>query len=213
MEQLLSPKQVARAIDVSESSLKRWCDQGLIPTVRTAGGHRRLPISGVLEFIRQGDHNLVRPDLLGLPATSGLSKRVIERSREALLAALLEGDHDRCRQILLDLYLSPQSIATIGDTVLCPAFELIGKHWECGAAEVYQERRACEVAMRSLLEIAQGIPAPPPEARCALGAAAWDDFYQLPTLLVELVFRSQGWKAISLGNMAACTKPLERTCE
>jgi predicted site-specific integrase-resolvase len=29
---LLTPKQVARAIGVSESSLKRWCDKGVLPT-------------------------------------------------------------------------------------------------------------------------------------------------------------------------------------
>ena len=38
MNELVSPKQVAHAMGVSESSLKRWCDQGLIPTVRTAAG-------------------------------------------------------------------------------------------------------------------------------------------------------------------------------
>ena len=53
--QLLSPKQVARALGVSESSLKRWCDKGLIPTERTAGGHRRLPLAGVLDFLVRSD--------------------------------------------------------------------------------------------------------------------------------------------------------------
>jgi excisionase family DNA binding protein len=65
MKELITPKQVARAIGVSESSLKRWCDRGLIPTVRTAGGHRRLPISGVLSYLRETGHEMVRPELLG----------------------------------------------------------------------------------------------------------------------------------------------------
>ena len=34
----------------------------------------------------------------------------------------------------------------------------------------------------------------------AIGAAAWGDHYQLPTLLVEMVFRSHGWKGTSLGS-------------
>jgi excisionase family DNA binding protein len=49
----LSPRQVAEAIGVSESSLKRWCDSGLIPTRRTAGGHRRVPVAGVVAFLRE----------------------------------------------------------------------------------------------------------------------------------------------------------------
>ena len=51
LKQVLTPKQVADAIGVSEASLKRWCDKGLIPATRTAGGHRRLPISGVVQQV------------------------------------------------------------------------------------------------------------------------------------------------------------------
>jgi len=37
-----SPKQVAQRLGVSESSVKRWLDQGVVPVLRTAGGHRRI---------------------------------------------------------------------------------------------------------------------------------------------------------------------------
>ena len=76
MEQL-TPKQVARAIGVSEASLKRWCDKGLIEMVRTVGGHRRLPLSSVLQFLRSSGHQLVRPEILGLPPTTGTGLTVM----------------------------------------------------------------------------------------------------------------------------------------
>jgi MerR family transcriptional regulator, light-induced transcriptional regulator len=60
--QLLSPKQVARALGVSESSLKRWCDQGLIATVRTAGGHRKMASAEVMRYIREHNLPLVSPE-------------------------------------------------------------------------------------------------------------------------------------------------------
>ena len=59
MRDLLTPKQVARAIDVSESSIKRWCDKGVIPTQYTAGGHRRITMADTLEFLRTGKYQLV----------------------------------------------------------------------------------------------------------------------------------------------------------
>ena len=49
MKKLISPKQVARAIGVSESTLKRWCDRGLIPMTKTAGGHRRMEVEAVVD--------------------------------------------------------------------------------------------------------------------------------------------------------------------
>lgn len=82
MKDAFTPRQVARALGVSESTLKRWCDRGLLPTIRTAGGHRRIPIHGVLSFIRDNDQTLAHPELLGLPATSGQTVWVIERARE-----------------------------------------------------------------------------------------------------------------------------------
>ena len=80
MRDLLTPKQVSRAIDVSESSVKRWCDKGVIPTQYTAGGHRRITMSGLMEFLRAGKHQLIHPEALGLPPTSGQTVRVVDRA-------------------------------------------------------------------------------------------------------------------------------------
>ena len=48
-----SPKQVAERLGVSESSVKRWLDQGVVPVLRTAGGHRRISEESVEELLRQ----------------------------------------------------------------------------------------------------------------------------------------------------------------
>src|SRR5262245_53463678 len=128
MEQL-TPKQVARAIGVSEASLKRWCDKGLIETVRTAGGHRRLPLASVVRFIRTSGHQLVRPEILGLPATSGNGKTVESRSIETLLNALMEGDEQRFQRIVFDLYLARSRLRHICDRMIAPAINMLGERW------------------------------------------------------------------------------------
>lgn len=199
MKDLLSPKQVARAIGVSESSLKRWCDRGLLPTVRTVGGHRRLPISGVLAFLRSTQQALVAPELLGLPATSGQSDRVVTRSAEQLRDALLAGDEILCRQILFDLWLSGQTLSTLCDDVISASFTEIGEKWACDEADVYEERRACEIMLRILHEIRSGLPAGDP-AWTALGGTIAGDQYTLPTTMAELILQDEGWASRSLGT-------------
>src|SRR5580698_1799359 len=138
---LLSPKQVARAIGVSESSLKRWCDQGLIETVRTAGGHRKLPLEDVIRFLRERKHELICPEVLKMPVRSPQSEIGLERGRVAVIEAILAGNESLVRQIVFDLYLAKHSISVICDEVLCPAFCEIGSRWQCKSADVYQERR------------------------------------------------------------------------
>ena len=198
-EPLVTPKQVAQAIGVSESSLKRWCDQGRIPTVRTAGGHRRLAVPHVVQFLRASGHPLERPELLGLPSNTGRSVAILERARPDLRDALIAGDEDRVRRIVLDLHLAGHSAAEICDQVVAPPLHEIGELWKCGEVEVYRERRACELCTRVLLELRSFMPEPPRGAPRALGGAPECDPYTLPTLMVEIVLRQAGWSAQSLG--------------
>lgn len=199
VKELVSPKQVARAIGVSESSLKRWCDRGLIPTVRTAGGHRRLPVAGVLAYLRASRQQMVEPEILGLPATSGSTSRVVGRGCDQLRDALLDGDEELCRRIVFDLWLAGQSLASLCDEVIATAFVEIGDQWACHDADVYQERRACELTLRILHEIRAGLPEGDPDWT-AVGGTLEGDHYVLPTTMVELILRDCGWRSRSLGS-------------
>jgi methanogenic corrinoid protein MtbC1 len=200
MPDLLTPKQLSRAIDVSESSVKRWCDKGLIPTQYTAGGHRRIALADALEFLRTGKHQIVHPEALGLPPTSGKSTRVLSRAREQLTEALLAGDEGRCRQIAIDLYLAEHSLSVIFDDVFAAAFRDIGERWSCGDAAVYQERRGCEITLHVLRELRGMLPKPDDSAPLAIGGAAAGDQYSLGTTMAELVLRDAKWNATSLGD-------------
>ena len=46
----LTTKQAARLIHVHESSVKRWCREGLLPFDVTDGGHRRIALKDLLDF-------------------------------------------------------------------------------------------------------------------------------------------------------------------
>ncbi len=199
MPQLVSPKQVAQAIGVSESSLKRWCDRGMIESVRTAGGHRRLPLDGVLQFLRQTGQAMIRPELLGLPSNTGQGERIAGRAHDSVRDALIAGDDEQCRRIVVDLYLAGISACEICDRVLAPAMHDIGDLWACGEVEIYQERRACGICRRLVADLRSMIPAPPKKATVAIGAAPECDPYTLPTAMVETVLREAGWQAHSLG--------------
>ncbi len=201
MNQPLSPKQVAQAIGVSESSLKRWCDRGLLKTVRTAGGHRRLELGDVLRFLRTSGHQVARPDLIGLPPQAGQGTTARNKARERVRDALLAGDEQLCRRIVYDLYVAGHSACDICDNVLAGAFHEIGHGWECGKVQVYRERRACEIALKALYDLRRALPDPAVDAPLAIGGSLEFDPYCLPTAMVELVLRESGWRAMSLGTM------------
>jgi excisionase family DNA binding protein len=197
---LISPRQAARAIGVSESSLKRWCDQGLIASSKTAGGHRKLPVAAVTEFLRAKSLAVVRPEVLGLPRLLADRPRAVELQCDAFYQALVAGDEETSRRILLDLHLSGERVSRIGDALVAPTLARIGSQWECQAIDAYQERLASRICLRLLDELRSHIPAAGERAPLAIGGTPDGDLYMLPTSLIEVTLQQAGWRAQSLGS-------------
>ncbi len=210
---VVSPKQVARAIGVSESSLKRWCDQGLIETVRTAGGHRKMAIAEVLRFLREHDHELGSPEILGLPPAGERAAAGLVRGRSRLVDALLAGDEPFARQIVIGLYLAKHPLSVIFDDVIAAAFHEIGARWVCDRVEVYQERRGCEIAQRILGELRQ-LQRTPETSGLATGGTIEGDWHALPSAMADLVLRESGFRQAALGTsipFPSLVKAVEQT--
>ncbi len=198
MKRLLSPRQVAQSLGVSESSLKRWCDRGELPFERTAGGHRRIPVPAVVRFLRQHRRDVARPEILGLPEIVDKTTPAIS-SVELLAQALVGGDAGRSRGIIFEFFLAGQSVARICDELLTPALIKIGDLWHRGEVEIFQERRAVELIVRALHELRLTLENNE-EAPVAIGASVEGDNYGLPTRMVELTLMDCGWRATSLGT-------------
>ncbi len=212
MEQNFSPKQIAEALRVSESSIKRWCDRGAIQTVKTLGGHRRIPLDSLLSFLESTKREISDLSAIGLDpndvkkkgASSVLetdfSSETINALRQYFEDALIRGDEKECRKLLIEWYGRTSSFAAMADDLICSAFFKIGELWHGGQLEVFQERRACELCSRLVHEFRRLFPEPLPSAPIAIGAATSGDYYTMPGQLIEVVMRERGWRADNLGS-------------
>ena len=210
-----SPKQIGQALGVSEASVKRWCDQGRIESVRTAGGHRRVSLSSIVAYLRATDQRLVEPGVLGLPAIRDSRERGLVESRDLLEAALEAGDSDRAIALLTNLYVGGYSAAEICDQCVAPVFRSIGNRWACGRVEVYQERRACQIATRFVHRLRELLPPVPASGAVSCGGTLGCDPYTLATMMVELTLREAGWQAQSYGSglpVETLLAALEKDC-
>lgn len=205
MEDHLSTKQVAKALGASESSVKRWCDRGAIPTTKTLGGHRRIPLAGFLEFLKESNRKVVVP-LSSLPsANTEETPPSLESLQKVFAKALEDWDEPACRQALTQAYASTESIALLADQFIAATFHQLGDKWDCGQLHVYQERRGCEICVRILQDFRRLLPTVPETAPLALGGTPSGDNYGLPTQLADLVLQECNWKTMNLG----CNLPLE----
>jgi len=194
----LSPRELGQAIGVSESSLKRWADEGRLEVARTAGGHRRIHLSEAVRFVRASGLQVVKPQMLGLADLAEASGAAGEETA-ALQEALIEGNGPRIRGIILSMYLAGMSVAELCDGPIVTAMQHIGTLWEHNHDGVFIEHRATDLCMAALNQLRTLIPPPVESAPVAVGGCTEGDPYALASLMAATVLASDGWREMNLG--------------
>lgn len=196
-----SPQELAQVIGVSESSVRRWVDGGLIDVTRTAGGHRRIPLDEALRFIRHQAMHIRRPELLGLPDLQELPPEARDGTLtdEVLFHLLRQGEAARARGLLTYHYLSGMPLAALFDEVIGPALARFGELWRHGEEGIYLEHLATSLCFEAVSQIRMLIPAAPPQAPVALGGSAARDPYLLPSLMAATLLADLGFRTFNLG--------------
>jgi excisionase family DNA binding protein len=198
---LLKTRQVALALGVSVSTIKRWVDSGMLRASRTVGKHRLIRRSEALRFAKE--QGLPHADLELLVGIGPAHLETIDdRIRGRLLEALREGRAREARTLIRSAYASGRDGVALADHLIRPVMERIGHGWMVGALDVFQEHQSTQVVASSLVELIERVARPldrPSTAPMALGATPEGDPYVLPGLLGELVLREGGWDVRNLG--------------
>lgn len=192
---MLSTRDLAEALGVSESSLKRWVDAGKIAASRTEGGHRRIALTEAMRFIRHRQTPLARPELLDLPEVAVARSRGADR----LVTHLLVGDDIAARGWLVERYLAGASIAELADGPIRDAMTALGELWRHDPTGVAVEHRGTDACLQAVAQLRGMIPPPPASAPLALGGAPAGDPYLLPAQLAAMVALEAGMRVANLG--------------
>ena len=202
MEKLLTTTELADAIGASESSMRRWTNDGVIRTSRTAGGHRRIALSEAIRFIRESGTVVVRPDLLGLPnlppahSMTTLSSRSLELQ---LFEMLRSGNAAGAKGCVTSLFLNGSNVAAISDGAIQQAMQQIGELWHEDPRGILTEHRATDICLQAIGVVRQMLGEPPENAPIALGGAPEGDPYLLPSLIAATVLAEAGYRDINFG--------------
>ncbi len=196
---LLKTQQVADALGISVSTLKRWVDAGQLAASRTVGRHRLIPLGEALRFARKS-----RLSTAGLERLSGDGLRSVvgvdDVVRERLTSALKTCRAWAARRLILDAHAALGDGAALADELIGPVMRAVGHGWSVGDWDVYQEHQASQIVASAVTDLIARTPrggdTPGP---VALGASPEGDHYTLATLLGELTLRELGWDVRNLG--------------
>ncbi|VTR99872.1 B12-binding domain-containing protein [Tuwongella immobilis] len=198
--QYVSTAQVARALGVSVTTVKRWVDESILPAHRTPGGHRKLLINDVLRLVREGSFphaDLGQLQIPRMPVEESDPRALSKQLTDALLAS----DSEAVRSLIHGAYRNGVSIEFLADRIIGPAMAYVGHQWEAGQIGIMHEHRSTQACVGALYELRgmlrmQAVDANRPVAICG---APEHDHYTMPSLLAKLVLLDAGWNAINLG--------------
>lgn len=200
LDPLLKTQQLAEALGVSVSTVKRWVDSGAIRASRTVGKHRLVSLAEAMRFAREQNLSLAGLEsFAGLPARSMTT--VDDQTRESVTNALRRGRAAELKVLLASAHATLGTAWRLGDDLIRPCMEQLGGEWYEGSLDVYQEHRASRLVESALMDmIARLTPSSPTKgAPLAIGASPEGDLYTLAGLLCELTLREMGWDVVNLG--------------
>lgn len=218
----LTSREAARALGVSEASVKRWADSGLLPMEKTAGGHRRFRPEDVAAVRRaglgEGESRAVGKSLATHRAPHARAEVKLTRGRvsalvEETFAALTDGRDEDLSALVVNLHLHGQTAGAIADRFLCPAMRRVGDLWHAGQLTVAQEHVATRTAADALASLQNASARAGERRQLALCCSVEEDFHALPVRLAAVTLEAAGFEVFDVGMSTpffALTETLER---
>jgi len=197
MTDSLTTKAVAKLLRVSEATVKRWANSGLLQPDKTVGGHRRFSLNAVAHLRRE----------LGIsPGADAPSRKTAQKKGSITLPAtvqfaetLLRADEKEAGAMLVQAYLSGAPLTTLFDETITGAMHHVGELWFNGSITVADEHLATRVVFDALQILSAVMMPVQPNGRKAICCGIEGDLHELPVQLARVTLESEGWEAQSLG--------------
>ncbi len=205
MNNLLSTKEVAAILGVTESSIKRWTDSGLIQCVKTPGGHRKFTLDDVNIFARSNNYLISNSSIenLEIPQQQHLlfqiQKKEIHFICDHFYLLILSGNSIEIYNFIILMNLNGFSFLDFFDSVLQPSLTRMGFEWEAKIISVEDEHAASSAIFTALSRLTSSVFKNPKTDKVVILAVIEGDYHEIPVKCISLLLEMEGWSVRYLG--------------
>lgn len=191
----LTTKEVARLLQVSEATVKRWADDGLLQSSKTAGGHRRFSTKSIASLRRE--KGIGTAPALPQPTKKGRAPSLSSSARFTEL--LLAGQEKEAAALMIHAYMEGQSLVELFDKTITDAMHEVGELWFRGKITVADEHLATRAVLSALQGLRAVVVPAEPTGMKAICCGIDGELHELPVHLAEIILETEGWDTRNLG--------------
>jgi methanogenic corrinoid protein MtbC1 len=202
---ILSTADVARSFSVTETTVKRWANDGTLKCMKTPGGHRKFEMKSVVDFSQSlgfepsGTLTLTKEDALAQKIQVAILSRDFRALKEAFLSKALSPDMQDLFIFFSYLYQHRIQLWELYDMIIAPAMQEMGERWQQGELTISQEHRASYETLEALAKLQTQIHLKPNNGYSVLLACPGEEQHEIGLRCASYLFESEGWNTHYLG--------------
>ena len=127
-------------------------------------------------------------------------QELTQTARDQYLAALVEPDPSRAREVVREAVRDGVEIAVVFEQVLATTMVEIGRLWQAGEISVAHEHLATEVTSSLVAELTGRLEAAPGTGRLAVVCCSPEERHCLGGQMLGCLLEAAGWEVLFLGT-------------
>ncbi|MCB0278611.1 MAG: B12-binding domain-containing protein [Calditrichaeota bacterium] len=198
--------EAAKILGVNVSTIKRWTDEGKLPCVKSAGGHRKFMMDHLSAFLAQHNKKASKLSLFSIESKNDLkiSEAIIHSDYPSLVKQVLKQsfacNRDRVQQVLNGMYLAQIELDVIYDKVITPVLYEIGLLWQNGDISVTEEHLASQTLKEAISRL-QGIVTVPKQKKANILCLNFThELHDIALKMVDNILETQGYRVLFSGQ-------------
>lgn len=202
---ILSTADVARLFNVTETTVKRWANEGTLKCMKTPGGHRKFEMKHVVEFAQTlefepaGALTLTSEDALAQKIQIAILSRDFAALKDAFLEKSLSPNKRDLFVYFSYLYQHKIHLWEIFDLIVGPGMREIGDRWAQGVISIEQEHRASYETLDALAKLQTQIHTRPEKGLRVILACPGEEQHEIGLKCAAYIFEAEGWLGHYLG--------------